>query len=167
MITHRHFLSPIGRLLLGADDTHLREIWFEQSRYPRPDESTLTIGDNRVLRSTVTQLQAYFRGELQCFDLPLNPRGTPFQRSVWSALNDIAFGSTASYREIAQQLGMPTATRAVGAANGRNPIPIVIPCHRVIGANGALTGFGGGLPVKDYLLRLEGVKNRSEDLFSH
>src|SRR5690606_32489233 len=101
------------------------------------------------------QLGAYFAGELQAFDLPLAPEGTPFQRTVWQALQSIPYGQTISYGELAQEIGRPTASRAVGAANGRNPLPIVIPCHRVIGGNGSLTGYGGGLRFKKALLSLE------------
>ena len=99
------------------------------------------------------------------FDLPLAPVGTQFQRTVWQALADIPYGSTISYAQLAQRLGNPNGTRAVGAANGRNPLPIVLPCHRVIGADGGLTGFGGGLPTKQFLLRLEGALPEQSGLF--
>ena len=100
------------------------------------------------------------------FDLPQAPRGTDFQRSVWMTLADIGYGETISYAQLAQRVGKPTAMRAVGAANGRNPLPIVLPCHRVIGADGSLTGFGGGLPTKQFLLHLEGALPPSRDLFA-
>jgi methylated-DNA-[protein]-cysteine S-methyltransferase len=111
-------------------------------------------------RDVILQLDAYFAGRLRRFELPLAPEGTPFQREVWSALTTIPYGETVSYGELARQVGRPNACRAVGAANGRNPIPIIIPCHRVIGADGSLTGFGGGLPIKQRLLLLEAVERR-------
>jgi len=108
-----------------------------------------------VMRETMRQLRAYFGGELKSFDVPLEIAGTEFQRRVWSALRTIPYGQTRSYSEIAAQIGAPQAVRAVGAANGRNPIPIIVPCHRVIGASGSLVGFGGGLEWKRLLLDLE------------
>jgi methylated-DNA-[protein]-cysteine S-methyltransferase len=107
------------------------------------------------LRETVRQLRAYFAGELETFELDLAPEGTPFQQKVWSELLNIPFGETISYGELARRIGNPNASRAVGLANGSNPIPIIIPCHRVIGSNGKLTGYGGGLPIKEKLLALE------------
>ncbi|HMJ21899.1 MAG TPA: methylated-DNA--[protein]-cysteine S-methyltransferase, partial [Terriglobales bacterium] len=107
------------------------------------------------LTETIRQLQAYFAGELENFNLPLAPEGTPFQKEVWQRLCDISYGQTISYGELARRIGNPKASRAVGLANGSNPIPIVIPCHRVIGSNGKLTGYGGGLPIKEKLLALE------------
>src|SRR3546814_10405807 len=121
-----------------------------------PRSVALAHGDNAVLRETGAQLEAYFTGALQAFDLPLKPIGTAFQREVWSTLAEIPYGQTWSYGDVARRIGKPQAVRAVGAANGRNPIPIVVPCHRVIGADGSLTGFGGGLPAKQLLLTLEG-----------
>lgn len=111
--------------------------------------------DFPLLQALAAQLRSYFRGELRAFTIPLSPQGTPFQVRVWEALARIPYGETRSYRQIAQELGNPQAVRAVGAANGANPLPIVVPCHRVIGSNGKLTGFGGGLPLKRYLLDLE------------
>jgi methylated-DNA-[protein]-cysteine S-methyltransferase len=110
-----------------------------------------------MLRVAADQLAAYFAGERTDFDLPLSPSGTPFQLSVWRALLSIPYGETISYRELARRIGNAKAVRAVGAANGRNPIPIIVPCHRVIGADGSLTGYGGGLPRKRLLLELEGA----------
>lgn len=107
------------------------------------------------MRETIRQLKAYFAGELEEFDLPLAPEGTAFQLKVWENLCDIPFGETISYGELARRIGNPNASRAVGLANGSNPIPIIIPCHRVIGSNGKLTGYGGGLPIKEKLLALE------------
>ena len=109
-----------------------------------------------MLAEAARQLDAYFDRRLRQFDLPLAPRGTPFQLDVWRMLQTIPYGGTWSYADLARRIGRPAAIRAVGAANGRNPIPIVIPCHRVIGTNGRLVGFGGGLPVKQWLLQLEG-----------
>jgi methylated-DNA-[protein]-cysteine S-methyltransferase len=111
----------------------------------------------RVLAAARAQLDAYFAGEITSFDLPLSPRGTPFQQRVWAALRDIPFGETTSYGELARRIGDPKAVRAVGAANGRNPLPLVVPCHRVIGADGSLVGFGGGMDRKRWLLQHEGA----------
>ncbi|MFT3756896.1 MAG: methylated-DNA--[protein]-cysteine S-methyltransferase [Pseudoxanthomonas sp.] len=157
--------SPIGTLTLVADDTHLREIHFPKERHPTKRPSPPT-GDNTVLRAVREQLEADFAGRLRHFDLPLRPAGTDFQREVWAMLARIPHGQTWSYGELARRIGKPDAVRAVGAANGRNPIPIVLPCHRVIGADGALTGFGGGLPAKRFLLQLEGVLPAEADLFA-
>jgi methylated-DNA-[protein]-cysteine S-methyltransferase len=118
--------------------------------------------DLPVLRETERQLRAYFEGNLTEFDLPLLPQGTPFQLRVWKQLQEIPYGHTISYRQLAQSIGNPKASRAVGAANGSNPLAIVVPCHRVIGANGLLVGYGGGLPIKQRLLELE---SRSALLF--
>src|SRR5262249_10548211 len=131
------------------------QILFESQKYgkvPTPTKKT-----SKVLDETCRQLDAYFSGKLRDFDLPLAPEGTDFQLRVWKALEGIPFGQTYSYSKIAEVIGSPKAVRAVGAANGRNPLPIVIPCHRVIGANGSLTGFGGGMERKEMLLRLEGA----------
>jgi len=146
--------SPVGPLLLAADDAGLRQILFVKGRTPaRPDPSWT---DNRApLQETIRQLHSYFAGELEEFDLPLAPEGTAFQLKVWQRLCDIPYGDTISYGELARRLDNPNASRAVGLANGSNPIPIVIPCHRVIGSNGKLTGYGGGLPIKEKLLALE------------
>ena len=163
-ILHARIASPVGPLLLSADEDHLRGIWFSTSRHPLPDGCALREGDNAILRQTTHQLAAYFDGTLQCFDLPLLAVGTPFQRTVWSMLAHIPYGETWSYADLAGRIGKPEAVRAVGAANGRNPIPIVLPCHRVIGKDGSLTGFGGGLPAKRFLLELEGACPK-DDLF--
>jgi methylated-DNA-[protein]-cysteine S-methyltransferase len=146
--------SPVGPLLLVADDRGLRRIDFWHGRNPgRPDPQWHDDAD--PLRETTRQLRAYFAGELEAFDLTLAPAGTPFQLAVWNRLCEIPFGETISYGELARRIGNPNASRAVGLANGSNPIPIVIPCHRVIGSNGKLTGYGGGLPIKEKLLALE------------
>jgi methylated-DNA-[protein]-cysteine S-methyltransferase len=146
--------SPVGPLLLVADDGGLRRIDFVNGRNPGgPDPQWHD--DAEPLHETVRQLRAYFGGELETFDLAPAPQGTPFQLAVWNRLCEIPFGETISYGELARCIGNPNASRAVGLANGSNPIPIVIPCHRVIGSNGKLTGYGGGLPIKEKLLGLE------------
>ncbi len=145
--------SPLGPLLLVADDAGLRRIDFTREKPPALDPSWK---ENPIpLKETVGQLRAYFSGDLEAFDLALAPEGTSFQLEVWRRLRDIPFGQTISYGELARRIGNPRASRAVGLANGSNPIPIVIPCHRVIGSNGKLTGYGGGLPLKEKLLALE------------
>lgn len=151
---YRYLTTPIGDLLLGGDDEALSVVSFpEGSRRREPGADW--IYSERPFAAACRQLLAYFDGALKEFDLELRPSGTEFQRTVLAELRRIPYGTTVSYGDIAQRIGKPRAVRAVGAANGRNPIPIIIPCHRVIGANGALTGFGGGLPVKEALLRLE------------
>lgn len=146
--------SPLGPLLLVADDAGLRKIFFENGRdRARPDSSWKE--DGKAFHDAISQLHSYFAGELQQFHLPLAPQGTPFQLNVWKHLCEIPYGETVSYGELARRIGNPNASRAVGLANGSNPIPIVIPCHRVIGSNGKLTGYGGGLPIKEKLLALE------------
>jgi len=142
--------SPIGVLTAAGDDSGLRWLLFAQSRYePAREGWQQSRGRFTALRE---QLAAYFAGELRDFDLELAPVGTPFQRSVWDALRRIPYATTWSYRDLATDIGNPKAVRAVGLANGRNPLPIVVPCHRVIGSTGNLTGFGGGLPTKRWLL---------------
>lgn len=148
--------SPVGELTLVADERGLAAILWEDDRPGRvrlgvPIEN----GDHPVLVETERQLGEYFAGERRTFDVPLSFAGTDFQKRVWAALLAIPFGETRSYGEIAHQLGAPGASRAVGAANGRNPISIIAPCHRVVGSNGKLTGFAGGLEAKAFLLELE------------
>jgi methylated-DNA-[protein]-cysteine S-methyltransferase len=146
--------SPVGPLLLAADEAGLRAVLFMDGFHKHKPDPTWK-HDPAPLRETVKQLQAYFAGQLQEFDLPLAPEGTPFQQNVWKHLRAIPYGETISYGELAKRIGNPNASRAVGLANGSNPISIVIPCHRVIGSNGKLTGYGGGLPIKEKLLALE------------
>jgi methylated-DNA-[protein]-cysteine S-methyltransferase len=141
--------TPIGPLVLAGDGEALRVIRF----HGHQDEAWVV--DRAPFGNAIAQLKAYFAGKLTDFELKLEPEGTEFQRSVWGALGSIPYGETTTYSEIAKRIGKPKAIRAVGAANGANPLPIVIPCHRVIGSNGKLTGFGGGLPVKELLLKLE------------
>jgi len=151
------FASPVGALTLVASDTGLVAILWEDDDPLRVRLEPLNDAPGHpILEQAATQLTDYFARRRQSFDLPLDFRGTDFQKGVWAALLAIPFGETCSYAQIAQAIGRPGASRAVGAANGRNPISIVVPCHRVIGANGALTGFAGGLEAKAYLLRLEG-----------
>jgi methylated-DNA-[protein]-cysteine S-methyltransferase len=141
-------------MLLVEDERGLRSINFPASkRAERPQEHWRK--DNAPFAEAIRQLRAYFQGELKNFDLPLSPEGTEFQLRVWKNLCEIPYGETISYGQLAQRIGNPKASRAVGLANGSNPIPIIIPCHRVIGSNGSLTGYGGGLSNKKMLLALE------------
>ena len=146
--------SPTGRLLLAGDDERLRYILFADGREPAMPQPNWHPSDT-PLRETIRQLRAWFAGELRNFDLALAPEGPAFHQRVWRELCNIPYGETISYGELARRIGSPNASRAVGRANGANPIPIVIPCHRVIGSNGKLTGYGGGLPRKEFLLALE------------
>lgn len=153
--------SPIGPLVLCATENGLCHIEF--SAYADAEDklrhwSLKLLGrdrferDRSILSEAVHQLELYFAGRLFCFDLVLDLQGTPFQRSVWLALNKIPYGETQSYKYIGENIGNPKAVRAVGGANNRNPLPIILPCHRVIGANGDMVGYGGGLPIKQFLL---------------
>ncbi len=151
--------SPLGRLLLVSDGQALAGLDFADRREGEEigpgwvkDEEAAPFPLARA------ELAAYFAGKLRLFSVPLAPRGTPFQRSVWKTLQEIPYGETIPYRELARRAGRPAAVRAAGHANGRNPIAIIIPCHRVIGSDGKLTGYGGGLERKEALLRLEGVR---------
>ncbi|MGH8157758.1 MAG: methylated-DNA--[protein]-cysteine S-methyltransferase [Rhodanobacter sp.] len=151
--------SPIGTLRLVADSRGLREIWFERERHPKKAHPGWIRAAEPLASAPIAaaraQLEEYFAGERQQFELPLHPVGTPFQLTVWHELGRIPYGVTISYGELARRIEQPLAVRAVGAANGRNPLPIILPCHRVIGADGSLTGFGGGLPTKRFLLAME------------
>lgn len=164
MILCRRIDSPVGPLLLAADDTGLRHIEFRDNRHPA-NHADWHGGDNEILHATALHLGEYFAGQRRSFDLPLSLQGTEFQLRVWRELAHIPYGETISYAQLAKRLGNPNGTRAVGAANGRNPLPIVLPCHRVIGADGAMVGFGGGLPIKQALLRLEGALPSQSGLF--
>jgi methylated-DNA-[protein]-cysteine S-methyltransferase len=156
------FASPVGELKLVASDTGLAAILWpnETPRRVRIANVTAAPRHHAVLTEARRQLKEYFAGQRQTFTLPLEFVGTPFQRRVWAALLTIPYGETRSYSDIARQIGSPAAVRAVGAANGRNPISIVAPCHRVIGTNGKLTGFAGGLDAKHWLLSLEAPQRR-------
>jgi methylated-DNA-[protein]-cysteine S-methyltransferase len=153
MFYHYHTTS-IGELLLAGDGNYLSLLGFPSGKMQRRHEPDWTREDGPFVEACV-QLDTYFAGELKAFDLPLMPKGTDFQESVWHALTEIPYGETWSYGQLATHLGKPKASRAVGAANGMNPIPVIIPCHRVIGASGKLTGFGGGMETKQFLLELE------------
>jgi methylated-DNA-[protein]-cysteine S-methyltransferase len=162
-LVYKWMESPVGKLKLVATDEGLAAILWEADR---PNRVRLAVAEedaaHPVLAQAERQLIEYFEGRRTGFDLPIDCQGTPFQRSVWHALRTIAFGETRSYTDIASQVGRPRAVRAVGAANGRNPVAIVTPCHRVIGAGGQLTGFAGGLAAKAYLLTLEKGEGRRE-----
>ena len=148
--------SPVGRLKLVASDKGLAAVLWENDSPRRVPLTDLKEDANHpVLRKAEQQLREYFAGKRRSFSLPLDMQGTPFQKDVWQALLDIPFGETRSYGELARLLGRPSASRAVGAANGRNPLSIVVPCHRVIGTSGKLTGFAGGIETKAHLLDLE------------
>lgn len=149
--------SPVGELTLVASDTGLVAILWEHDDPARVRLTDRVVRpDHPILAQASVELTAYFAGNLRAFSVPLDFRGTDFQRRVWAALLTIPFGETRSYGDIARMIGSPTASRAVGAANGRNPISIIAPCHRVVGTNGALTGFAGGVEVKRWLLHFEG-----------
>ena len=154
MLRYCELSTPVGRLLLAGDEEGLHRISFQDGFHPvRPAEGWRRAEE--PFREVIAQLEAYFAGKLRRFGVALAPDGTPFQREVWSALTAIPYGETVTYSGLASRLGRPNASRAVGAANGSNPIPIIIPCHRVIGADGSLTGFGGGVAIKRRLLDLE------------
>ncbi len=155
-VTYRYLETPIGRLMLVGTERGLLQIEFatgKTRRGPQPQWRR----DDGCLPEAAAQLRDYFAGRRRDFDLPLEPRGTAFQLRTWRALCDIPYGATTTYAALARTIGSPKAVRAVGAANGRNPLPIVVPCHRVIGSDGSLTGFGGGTDVKRTLLQLEGA----------
>ena len=145
--------SPVGSLLLTGK-TYLETLDFPAGK-TRKDPKADWVHDPTRFKEASDQLKAYFKGELKTFDLDLDLKGTEFQKKVWQALTAIPYGKTTSYGELARQIGNPKASRAVGMANGKNPVAVIIPCHRVIGKNGKLTGFGGGLDTKAYLLDLE------------
>jgi methylated-DNA-[protein]-cysteine S-methyltransferase len=154
MMHYATMKSPIGLLTIAAEEDALQFIWFDAGKHPKT-KPTYPKSSSSLVRETMRQLQAYFAKDLTQFDLPLKLTGTEFQLAVWKELRDIPYGETMSYGELARRIGNPNASRAVGAANGANPIPIVIPCHRVIGQNGKMVGFGGGLAIKEALLKLE------------
>ena len=159
MLHHSALSSPVGTLTLVADEAALVALLWQDDRPGRvPLEAVAEGRDHPVLAATAAQLAEYFAGARTAFDLPLAPRGTAFQRAVWGELAAIPYGETRSYADIARALGQPSATRAVGAANGRNPLSIVVPCHRVVGSDGSLTGFAGGIEGKHWLLAHEGAR---------
>lgn len=152
-MNYAYVASPVGRLLLYGRDA-LEGLVFPTGRYVRdPDPSWKEAPE--AFQTVRNQLDLYFDGRLRAFELDLDMAGTPFQKRVWQALMTIPYGTTVTYGELAREIGNPRGSRAVGLANGKNPIPVIVPCHRVIGKNGSLTGFGGGLPVKRFLLALE------------
>jgi methylated-DNA-[protein]-cysteine S-methyltransferase len=157
-VNFQYMDTPIGTLRLVSNSEQLIRIEFENQYDDAPEiDSPGTEVSDTVLKVCAEQLAEYFAARRQHFELPLCAQGTPFQHSVWNALAGIPYGEVCSYRDIAHIIGNPAAVRAVGAANGRNPLPIVVPCHRVIGSDGTLTGFAGGLEAKTYLLQLEGA----------
>jgi methylated-DNA-[protein]-cysteine S-methyltransferase len=149
--------SPVGPLLIAATEKGLRSLQFFRGKQPRPAANEEWTESRQQLRRYEEQIDAYFCGDLREFSFPLDLVGTSFQKDCWQALLKIPYGKTTTYAEIARKIGRPQAFRAVGQANHDNPIAIVVPCHRVVGANGMLTGYGGGLPTKEKLLRLEGA----------
>ncbi|MEP6963091.1 MAG: methylated-DNA--[protein]-cysteine S-methyltransferase [Acidobacteriota bacterium] len=147
--------SPVGPLLIAGDDAAVRRIHFPKNGKPVKAEAGWTLGERGAVADAARQLREYFGGARKEFDLPLAPEGTAFQRSVWRRLEEVPYGETISYGELARRVGNPKASRAVGSANGKNPLSIVIPCHRVIAGDGTIGGFGGGLDMKIKLLELE------------
>ena len=162
--TYTYVDSPVGKLFLSMNKERLTELKFARK------EKKVPLGEGWIktavpFKEVILQLDAYFAGELKNFDLPLDLKGTPFQLKAWKTLCTIPYGETLSYKEQALRMGKPSAVRAVGAANGRNPISIIVPCHRVIGSNGQLTGYGGGLKAKTTLLNLEQAQFKVPTLF--
>jgi O-6-methylguanine DNA methyltransferase len=149
--------SPVGPLLLAAGEKGLRCLRFDGDKLPQAAQGEVWIESRAALQPYAEQLCAYFRRELREFTCPLDLEGTAFQKKCWEALRGIPYGATWSYADLARKVGRPRAFRAVGQANHSNPVAIVVPCHRVVGANGSLTGYGGGLQIKEKLLRLEGA----------
>jgi methylated-DNA-[protein]-cysteine S-methyltransferase len=149
--------SPIGTLRLTSDDIGLTGVFMQEHRHGPVDVGADWVRDDDLHAEPRRQIEAYFSRDLFEFDLPLHAIGTPFQQEVWTALRTIPYGEVRSYRDIAEQIGRPKAVRAVGLANGRNPLSIIVPCHRVIGASGSLTGYGGGIERKRALLELEAM----------
>lgn len=154
MTVHAVLDSPLGPLTVVSTDDGLAGLYMDGQRHRPPDER-FGPRDDTVLPALQEQLSAYWAGDLTEFDVPLATAGTSFQQQVWAALRLVPYGATCSYADLAAAIGRPTAVRAVGAANGRNPVCLVVPCHRVVGAGGALTGYAGGLPRKRFLLQLE------------
>ena len=154
--------SPIGRLRLVATDQGLSHLLFDQQVGEDLESAgdEVEADDHPVLAAATAQLAEYFAGRRQEFDIPLDLTGTEFQRAAWSALASVPFGETRSYRQQAEAIGRPKAVRAIGAANGKNPVPIVLPCHRIVGSDGSLTGYGGGLPIKEFLLNHEQAQSQ-------
>jgi methylated-DNA-[protein]-cysteine S-methyltransferase len=155
-MNYTYLETRLGRILLAGDEDGIHLISFQtETDPPQPEPNWAEDADS--LATAAAQLESYFAGQLKDFDLELAPHGTPFQKRVWQELERIPYGTTISYSELAERIGNPKAVRAVGTANGANPLPIVIPCHRVIGADGSLTGYAGGIEIKEALLALEGT----------
>ncbi len=150
--------TPLGRVLIARTEAGLAGLWFESQKWHPAPMDAPERPDDPLLREAATQVTDYFAGRRTQFELPLDLHGSPFQRSVWQALRDIGRGATRSYADIARGIGAPQAVRAVGAAVGRNPISVIVPCHRVLGSGGQLTGYAGGLDRKRALLALEGTR---------
>lgn len=160
-LEHLYHSSPVGKLLLVASPRGLRALLWEHEGFERVQVAkSVENSRNPLLSKTAKELDEYFSGKRKQFTIPLDPVGTPFQLRVWEILKTIPYGKTLSYGEQATLMGSPQAARAVGGANGKNPISIIVPCHRVIGRNGKLTGFGGGLPAKQKLLEIESVNDK-------
>jgi methylated-DNA-[protein]-cysteine S-methyltransferase len=158
MTRYARFASPLGPMIAIATDGHLVGIDFEDAKYaPGIDKAWAEDRSTAPLRDCIAQLAAYFAGTRRTFDLPLAARGTPFQQRVWRAIANVPFGESISYTELATRAGSPGSARAAGAATGRNPLAIVVPCHRIVGTGGALTGYAGGVHRKQRLLALEGA----------
>lgn len=157
--------SPIGPLLLVASEGALTHLWFDGLRRARPDETQMATEDAEVLAAACVQLAEYFAGQRRRFDLPLRAPGSVVHHQIWDELSQVPWGTTTTYGELARRVGLPVGSaRAVGGAMSGNPIPVIVPCHRVIGADGLLTGYGGGLGRKVTLLRLEGVATEGDQL---
>lgn len=154
---YTYYQSPHGQMTIQANDTGLLGVWFE-IQTTQPQDLGAYSGDHAILNQAKIQLEEYFSGRRTQFDLPLAAKGTDFQQSVWQALCKIPYGETWSYQQLADEIGNPKAVRAVGLANGKNPISVIVPCHRVIGKNGKLTGYAGGVETKEKLLQLERSK---------
>ncbi|MFY0663231.1 MAG: methylated-DNA--[protein]-cysteine S-methyltransferase [Natronospirillum sp.] len=156
-LTYTRMPTPVGDLLISTDGQGIRHILFDDGAAAEKLQQRAKQGAHPILQQAETQLAEYFAGTRNAFDLPLSAVGTAFQQRVWNALSTIPFGQTWDYAQLAHAIGQPTAARAVGMANGRNPLSIVVPCHRVIGKNGTLTGYAGGLSRKEWLLKHEGA----------
>ncbi|OCH23275.1 methylated-DNA--[protein]-cysteine S-methyltransferase [Aliivibrio logei] len=157
MNVYTQFDSPIGLITVNGNDDGLLGVWYESHARTLSDFGVQD-DEHPILQLTVSQLKEYFNGERREFSIPLAANGTEFQNKVWQALATIPYGETWCYKDLAIAVGNPKASQAVGGANGKNPISIIVPCHRVIGKNGSLTGYAGGLDIKDALLKLEGVR---------
>ncbi|MBB1312991.1 MULTISPECIES: methylated-DNA--[protein]-cysteine S-methyltransferase [Aliivibrio] len=157
MNVYTQFDSPIGLITVNGNDDGLLGVWYESHARTLSDFGVQD-DEHPILQLTVSQLKEYFNGERREFSIPLAANGTEFQNKVWQALTTIPYGETWCYKDLAIAVGNPKASQAVGGANGKNPISIIVPCHRVIGKNGSLTGYAGGLDIKDALLKLEGVR---------